>query len=669
MRFVTKTRRAACAGPETCWPNVDSLVVDATVTDPLVGKFLDGRYRVEGLIARGGMATVYRGLDTRLDRQIAIKVMHPSFAEDPEFVARFTREARSAARLSDQHVVSVFDQGNDDGVVFLVMEYIAGRTLRDLLAARGRLNPREALNVMTPVVEALAAAHRSGLVHRDIKPENVLIGDDGRVRVTDFGLARAANASGTNNATREVLMGTMAYLAPEQVSPGISDERSDLYAAGIVLFELLTGKVPFDGDDSMAVAYRHVHEDVPAPSSLVEGIPSSVDNIVLAATRRDPTSRPESAAALLAMMQSASSAASTAAATAQPDSTADQLTVVVPLAGAAAAAAAPRNTAVTPLVEENTLSDATGSGEGNPADAALKSKRRSGWVALVLVLALAIGAGGFAWWLSAGSTTTVPTVAGLVGKQAEAKLAELGLSVDYANPEFSEIVPKDDVISSDPASGEEIADGGTVTLTLSKGPERYAVPDLAGESVNDARELIRDQNLTVGSIKRQYHESVPQGDVISSSPEEGVKVRPDTNVTLVVSKGLPPVPIPNVVGNSQAAAKQELQDAGLTMVVSGREHSTSVPKGSVVSQEPASGVQVDQGSTITVVISLGPELVEIPEVFGRSTDDATSILENAGFKVRVSEECFVACIGRVGDQEPNGGVMAPKGSTVTLFVV
>ena len=194
------------------------------------------------------------------------------------------------------------------------MEYIPGRTLRDLLAGRGRLNPREALNVMTPVVEALAAAHRSGLVHRDIKPENVLIGDDGRVRVTDFGLARAANASGTNNATRGVLMGTMAYLAPEQVSPGISDERSDLYAAGIVLFELLTGKVPFDGDDSMSVAYRHVHEDVPAPSSVVDGIPSSVDNIVLAATRRDPAARPESAAALVAMMRSATTAASHSAA-------------------------------------------------------------------------------------------------------------------------------------------------------------------------------------------------------------------------------------------------------------------------------------------------------------------------------------------------------------------
>ena len=639
--------------------------MDATVTDPLVGKFLDGRYRVEALIARGGMATVYRGLDTRLDRQIAIKVMHPSFAEDPEFVARFTREARSAARLSDQHVVSVFDQGNDAGVVFLVMEYIPGRTLRDLLAGRGRLNPREALNVMTPVVEALAAAHRSGLVHRDIKPENVLIGDDGRVRVTDFGLARAANASGTNNATRGVLMGTMAYLAPEQVSPGISDERSDLYAAGIVLFELLTGKVPFDGDDSMAVAYRHVHEDVPPPSSIVEGIPSSVDNIVLAATRRDPATRPESAAELVAMMQSASTAAGHAANAAQMDSAADQLTVIVPLAGGAAEGSTPRNTAVTPLAEGDTATD----GSGDRTDPIVKRKRRSGWVALALVLALAVAAGGFAWWLSAGGTTTVPTVTGLVGKQAEAKLAELGLNVEYADPKFSEIVPKDDVISSDPAAGQEVADGGTVTLTLSKGPERYAVPQLAGETVSDAKKLIRDQNLAIGSIKRHYHDTVPQGTVISSAPEEGIKVKPDTNVDLVVSKGIPPVPIPNVVGESQADAKQELQDAGLAMVVSGREHSSDVAKGSVISQEPASGVQVDQGSTVTVVISLGPPLVEIPDVVLRSTDDAVTILEGAGFKVRTTEECFVACVGRVSDQEPDSGVMAPRGSTITLFIV
>ena len=272
--------------------------VDTTMSDALVGRVLDGRYRVEARIARGGMATVYRALDTRLDRVVALKVMHQLFAENDQFVARFNREAKSAARLSHPNVVAVYDQGEDDGYVFLAMEYVQGRTLRDLLRERTRLTPAEALSVLEPVLAALSAAHAAGLVHRDVKPENVLLADDGRVKVADFGLARAAANLEATSATS--LIGTVAYLSPEQVIRGIADERSDVYSAGVMLFEMLTGRPPYDGETAVSVALKHAHEDVPPPSSLVSGIPTSVDLLVARATARDPDRRPHDAGAFLA---------------------------------------------------------------------------------------------------------------------------------------------------------------------------------------------------------------------------------------------------------------------------------------------------------------------------------------------------------------------------------
>jgi eukaryotic-like serine/threonine-protein kinase len=281
---------------------VDTAVsVEGAVADPLVGRLLDGRYRLERTIARGGMATVYLGTDTRLDRVVAVKVLRAALAEDPEFVERFTREARAAARLSSADVVAVFDQGRDaaTGVAYLVMEHVRGRTLRDVLRERGALPAHQALALLEPVLRALAAAHAAGLVHRDVKPENVLVADDGRVKVADFGLARAFETTSLTSTTG-VLLGTVAYLSPEQVEHGSADPRSDVYAAGIVLWELLTGAPPYQSDSPLSVAYRHVNEDVPAPGEVVDGVPASVDELVRRATRRDPAARPVDAGALLA---------------------------------------------------------------------------------------------------------------------------------------------------------------------------------------------------------------------------------------------------------------------------------------------------------------------------------------------------------------------------------
>jgi hypothetical protein len=348
--------------------------VDTTLADPLVGKLLEGRYRIDARIARGGMATVYRALDERLDRIVAVKVMHPGLAEDAQFLARFTAEARAAARLSSGHVVSVFDQGSHDGLAFLVMELVQGRTLRDLLHERGQLSPAQALSVLEPVLLALAAAHRAGLVHRDVKPENVLLGDDGSVKVADFGLARAVEAAAQTTAGG-LLIGTAAYVAPEQVARGYADERTDVYAAGVLLFEMLTGTVPYAGETAVSVAYRHVHEDVPPPSTRAP-VPPALDALTVRATRRDPGARPPDAGALLAELY---------------DVREDLGLRSVTLPSGPRTPTATHNTVAVPL---------PGRAEAPPASR--RRRRRRIPVALLVILLLGAIMAGTGWWLGTG---------------------------------------------------------------------------------------------------------------------------------------------------------------------------------------------------------------------------------------------------------------------------
>jgi eukaryotic-like serine/threonine-protein kinase len=649
--------------------------------DPLLGRLVDGRYRVDEQVARGGMATVYRATDTRLDRTVALKVMHPSFAEDPDFVARFTREARAAARLSNPHIVKVFDQGQDGSVIFLAMDYVPSRTLRDVLNERGRLPVGESLAVIDPVLQALAAAHADSVVHRDVKPENVLIGDDGHVYVTDFGLARATNSASTQHATAGLLLGTVAYLSPEQVSPGVSDERSDVYSAGVVLFEMLTGSPPFTGTEAISVAYRHVNEDVPAPST-VDGVSDLLDEVVLDATRRDPASRPADASAMLRRVRAVE----------QPDVSIDlQQTMVVPIP--VGAAAVRHDTAVSaaasPVVADagppTVVTPPAGAASPGAADAppakppatgqALdpaahrKRNRRRGVIALVVVLLLAVGAGAFAWWLGEGRYATVPRVTGLTAEQATKQLEAEGLEVEFAPEEFSEIVKAGEVISSDPDQGAQIASGGTVTLTVSKGPERYDVPKVAGLELAEAKDQIAKSNLSVGDVTRKYSETVEAGLVISSKPAADQSVSPDTGIDLVVSKGPPPVPVPDLSGDTLVDARAELRDLELKLTQSGEEYDKKVPAGQIISQDPSAGVNVPRGSTISVVVSLGPPLVEVPNVVDMPVDEAIAELEKAGFDTEVYEPFGISPLNRVASQDPEGGTKAPLGSTVRLGII
>jgi beta-lactam-binding protein with PASTA domain/serine/threonine protein kinase len=651
--------------------------VNADGADPLIGRLVDGRYRVDEMVARGGMATVYRATDTRLERTVALKVMRPSFAEDPDFVARFTREARAAARLANPHIVKVFDQGQDGRVTYLAMEYVPSRTLRDVLNERGRLPVNEALGIIEPVLQALAAAHSESVVHRDVKPENVLIGTDGHVFVTDFGLARATNAASTQHMTSGLLLGTVAYLSPEQVKPGVSDERSDVYAAGIVLYEMLTGTPPFTGTEAISVAYRHVNEDVPPPSELAPEISTELDEAVLAATARDPNSRPADAAALLQLVRAVPKA--------EPklETPIDlQQTMVVPV-GAAVGAATRHDTAVSlapgvddvpavitapPAPPTDGPPAAAPDGKALDPERHRKRSRRRGVIALIVVVLLAIGAGAFAWWLGEGRYTTVPRLTGMTIQAAEAQLEEEGLEVKFANEEFSEIVKAGQIIESDPPQGAEIESGGTVTLVVSKGPERYDVPRVEGESLKDAKEIIRE-NHTVGEITRKYSDTVERGIVISSDPKAGKSERPDARVDLVVSKGLPPVDVPNLLGLTADSAQDALGARNLTYEKSGEKRSVEYAAGEVMSQTPSAGSSVKQGTTVSVVISLGPPLVEVPDVFDMQVEDARAELEAAGFVVKTFDAIGISPFDRVASQDPEAGSMAPKGSVVNLGII
>ncbi|MGB9377139.1 MAG: Stk1 family PASTA domain-containing Ser/Thr kinase [Mycobacteriales bacterium] len=604
-----------------------------SLADPLLGTLLEGRYRIEARIARGGMATVYRGLDERLDRVVAIKVMLPGLAEESDFLDRFTREAKAAARLSSGHVVNVYDQGSHNGLVYLVMELVAGRTLRDVLAERVRLTPAEAISVLEPVLLALAAAHRAGLVHRDVKPENVLLGDDGSVKVADFGLARAVEAASMTH-TKGVLIGTVAYLAPEQVSHGGADERTDVYAAGLMLFEMLTGTVPYAGESAVSVAYRHVHEDVPPPSHQVD-VPPALDALTVRATRRDPGARPADAGAFLAELRHVR----------------DDLGLsMVPIPTARSGASTQKTVAVAlPPAEEP------------GARHAGHRRRRRVPVALLVVLLLGLFAAGGGWWIGAGRFTKAPSLIGKSLADAEATVKKAGLSVRLGPKAYSEVIPTGAVVAQDPAATDRIRKGTAITLTISLGKERYKVPDLKGTKQADAEAKLKAAKLTP-SVQKSYNDSVPAGTVISQSPTAGTSVRPHTSVTMVVSNGPVPVDVPSVVGLKLDKAQERIIGAGLQVQVT-RVFDETVAKDRVISQSPTQG-KLPKGSDVKLTVSNGPPLVTVPDVRGMKVDKAQAVLKDAGFKVSVVN-FFNG--DTVFGQQPGGGNKAPKGSTVRIL--
>ncbi|MBQ1084370.1 MULTISPECIES: Stk1 family PASTA domain-containing Ser/Thr kinase [unclassified Nocardiopsis] len=641
--------------------------MDMTTSDPLVGATLDRRYFVESRIAGGGMATVYVAHDLRLDRRLALKVMHPSLAQDPTFVQRFINEAHSVAKLSHPNVVQVFDQGEDQGHVFLAMEYVPGQTLRDLLKEHGRLGPQQALNFMASVLAALGAAHQAGMVHRDVKPENVLISKDGRVKVADFGLARAVEQSNQGLTRTGTLMGTAAYLAPEQIEKGTADARSDVYAAGIMLYELLTGGQPHTGETPIAIAYQHVTEDVPRPSHFLPNLPPEVDGLVTKATERDPRYRPSNAGQYLAkVLEVLRTLPDTGSAPAAP------LAPVAPQANSAATMTAPQLIAggAGPGTENATMVvDMNGADLGRddydddgyddyPVRGGSWFSRNRLLVVGALVTALVVGVAG--WWFLLGRYESVPDVIGLSPEAASEQIRGAGLVVDLSDDTvYSDDAAAGEVGDTDPEVDDRLSPGDTVTVFLSKGPQNVSMPDLVGDDVANALKAMEDLGFDDESVVQEEQDSPDNapGEVLATSPEAGAEADREGTVTITVSSG---IPVPSLAGEKREDAEKTLSDLGLTAEIV-EEESENIDEGLVISQSPDTGTNVGPGASVTLTVSSGPPEVDIPDVVGDSVRDARKELEEAGFEVEV-ERIFG---GRVVAHQSHTG-SAPEGTKIKL---
>ncbi len=654
--------------------------------DPLIGRVLDGRYEVGAKVARGGMATVYQARDLRLDRTVAVKVMHSGLADDPEFVSRFEREARSAARLSHHNVVAVFDQGEDAGTLFLVMEYVPGLTLRDLIRKDAPMDPGKTLAILEPVLAALAAAHGAGMIHRDVKPENVLMADDGRIKVADFGLARAVNAETQHTATGGVLIGTVSYLSPELVVDGKADARSDVYAAGVLLYEMLTGQKPHQADSPIQVAYKHVHEDVPAPSLRMPGLPAYVDALVARATARDRDLRPSDARMLLHQVRRVRQALDhgvqddpdlvddllprprrddsvptgelllgpgvvhPADEVYGPDYDEDDYVVTAPIPRAVPVAGTPRRPV--PPAEQ-------------PRARTAPRRSRRGLYLLLAVVIAALVAGIGAWQI--GSYANVPSVVTLDKAAAQKKLSDAGFEVRFGTPAYDDKIALDSVIRTDPEPGERVDEGSTITVILSRGPDVHEVPVVKGRTLEDAQALLKKANLEVGTISPRYHETIAEGRVITTDPVAGELKARGSAIDIITSRGPRPIKIADYTGKKASTAEQQLGELGFA-VTRTEKFSDTVAAGIVLSQTPSSGTGFKK-DTITLVVSKGPELFEVPSVRGKRTAEARKILRDAGFEVTVERSALYAGIGYVVSVSPAAGNRVPRGTEVTITIV
>ncbi len=626
----------------------------------LTGEIIDGRYKLNRIVASGGMATIYAATDLRLDRTIAVKIMHPHLAQDEKFVERFIREAKAAASLSHPNIVAVLDQGWNQGgtpCVFIVMELIEGSTLRDYLFEQGPASVEQTLQMLMPVASALAAAHKMGIVHRDIKPENILVSKEGRIKIADFGLARGALLGTTLTAESSVILGSVSYLSPEQVQRGVADSRSDIYSLGIVLFELLTGTKPYQGEDPVQIAIRHVNDRVPAPSSINPAIPKEIDELVLSATDVNPDKRPKDGAEFFDQLRALSEKIDPRKRQLSLELDLPPMPIKQPIRERESRK---KSKSYKPESESSMKRESTTKTSKKKVSARVRRNRR---VALGVLLIGLLGA----WYtfLGPGSKIVVPSLAGLTVNEAKKDLSELGLTLRIGSEEFSEDIPEGRIIKSEPAGGGRVSENGEVVVFTSKGKERILVPSLLGLNSEDAQKLIEKNNLFVGEISEEFSSDFAKGLIIRTIPASGDRVKRDTQVSIVISKGVESVAIADYRGKSGEQALNELVEAGFD-VDSKYVFSEDLPAGAVVSQSPAQG-EAEKGSLITLTVSKGTEYVFIPNIFALNEKKAISALEDLELKVEVK---------RLGNKKekvvtnisPKVGSKVKRGSKVTITV-
>ncbi len=640
----------------------------------LTGELIDGRYQLIRQMAAGGMATIYEAIDTRLDRKVAVKVMHPHLAQDEQFVERFIREAKASAALSHPNIVSVQDQGwNQHGspAVFLVMELVEGHTLREYLNEQGALSIEAGIKFLLPVLSALAAAHKMGIVHRDIKPDNILISKEGRIKIADFGLAKGALLGTTMTAESSIVLGSVSYLSPEQVQRGIADARSDVYSSGITAFEIFTGEKPFAGDEPIQIAYMHVNERVPLMSTKRSGIPPELDQLIYRATNSDPDARPRDGGEFHQVLTSIAQAL-------DPNQKQMSLELDIPIAPMRPASKKPsrrerarveKEKTVAIKKTENTSENTRADGKETTAQLRKKKKlskrvRRNRYIAAGMAIALGV----FGWYVlvGPGSKVVVPSIVGATEKEANNALTPLGLTLVITEKRFDEEISNGQIIESDPAGGGKVDAGGAVKAIISKGPERYVIPALVGLTPEAAVNLLAKYPVKVGELKEVYNDKTPKGFVISSSPATGEKVKRDATIDLLISKGVETLDVASYVGKSADQALNELTDAGFS-VDSVDQFSENVLAGAVISQVPSGGAPLAKGAKITLTISKGSQYVFIPNVFSLTEAKARAALTDLELKVIV-KKIGAKKVKAVTNIAPKVGTKVKRGSTVTITV-
>jgi beta-lactam-binding protein with PASTA domain/predicted Ser/Thr protein kinase len=631
---------------------------------------IDGRYRVLSRLGSGGMADVYLAQDTLLGRQVAVKVLHHHFAEDQEFVERFRREASSAAALSHPNIVAIFDRGEWNGTYYIAMEYVAGRSLKEIVRERGALEPAAAIDVVVQILRAARFAHKRGVIHRDLKPHNVIIDEEGRARVTDFGIARAGASDMTLTGS---IMGTAQYLSPEQAQGLVVSAASDLYSVGVILYELLTGAVPFEGETAVAIAFKQVSAEPLAPSALRPGLPPSLDAVVLRALAKDPAQRYADADELIVALEAArgmlpASAAGRSGAAAPHGAAHGQdhgAHAPPPRAGAGSLLLAQHGTgryqAVGgPLADEHP--------EGHTQEEGPGWRRAAAWT-LAVLLALAVAAG-IVLELTppASRTVTVPSVTGQSEAQALTALRAADL-VPAPTPASNATVPSGDVVSQQPAAGSSAEKGTRVTIVVSNGPGTAPLIDVTGLNATKAEAKLHEARYHT-KRKLEASKTVKSGLVIGTEPAAETPLRQGQLVTLVVSTGPAPVRVPDLMGDTREAAESALTNAELEVGAVTMKVSTTATPGTVIAQSPSGGAQVSTGSKVTLTVAKAPKELEVPSVIGETEAAATVTLTHAGFKAKRETRATTEAtqIGTVLEQTPAAGSHERKGASVTIVV-
>lgn len=617
----------------------------------------DNRYEIIKRLGSGGMADVYLARDTHLGRAVAIKVLYERYANDDEFVARFRQEAQSAAGLNHPHIVSIYDRGEAEGSYYIAMEYLEGKSLKDVITEKGRLTSAAAIDIAEQILQALQFAHEHHVIHRDIKPHNIIINGRGRVKVTDFGIARAGSSSRMTETGS--IIGTAQYLSPEQAKGRVVEQGSDLYSLGVVLYEMLTGRVPFEGENPVAIALMHLSDEPVPPQALVPELSDNLNAVVMRALAKDPRDRYASAEEFLGDLERCRQDLPVVAPAPWIDS---EKTSVIPaaVAGMAGVADESGRTAVQPR---------PGSRSKKPP-----GSKKWLWALLALATAILLAVGiYFLAFAQSGESVTVPGVTGMPLAQAQDAIRAQGLKPETESEEYNETVPAGSVIRQNPEAGARLNKDGPVRLVVSKGSNKVAVPDLVGQSASYAESKLREAGLNPDRQPDVYSETAPAGSVISQDPVAGSQAQPGASVKYVVSLGAEPpkdVTVPSVVGMTVSAAQTKLEQAGLVLGGVTEQNSDTVATGEIISQNPSSGQKMKEGSSVSVIVSKAPLKVSVPAVTDKSQAQAEDMITALGLLPSVTTEATAddKKSGKVKSQKPASGTMVDPGSTVAIVV-